>query len=53
MPIARLLEGNRISPNKELDRPRGFILRTFSPEREVTLTPEWKQHTVRLETPGP
>jgi hypothetical protein len=38
------------SANKELE-PEGLYITHIFPEREVTLTPEWKQHTVRLETP--
>ena len=39
------------SANKELE-PEGLYITHIFPEREVTLTPEWKQHTVSLETPG-
>jgi hypothetical protein len=38
------------SANKELE-PAGLYITHIFPEREVTLTPEWKQHTVPLETP--
>jgi len=36
------------SANKELE-PEGLYITHIFPEREVTLTPEWQQHTVRLE----
>jgi hypothetical protein len=36
--------------NHELE-PEGLYITHIFPEREVTLTPEWQQHTVRLETP--
>ena len=39
------------SANKELE-PEGLYITHIFPEREVTLTPEWKQHTVPLKTPG-
>lgn len=37
--------------NKDLESEGLYISHIF-PERQVTLTPEWQQHTVRLETPG-
>lgn len=37
--------------NNELESEGLYITHIF-PEGEVTLTPEWLQHTVRLETPG-
>jgi hypothetical protein len=37
--------------NKELE-PEGLYVTHIFPEREVTLTPEWKDHAVRLETPA-
>lgn len=39
------------SANKELE-PDGLYVTHIFPEREVTLTPEWKEHVVRLETPA-
>jgi hypothetical protein len=38
------------SANKELE-PTGLYITHIFPEREVTLTPEWQGHIVRLETP--
>lgn len=38
------------SANKELE-PAGLYITHIFPESEVTLTPEWQQHTERLETP--
>lgn len=38
------------SANQELE-PDGLYVTHIFPEREVTLTPEWKEHAVRLETP--
>lgn len=37
--------------NKELE-PDGLYVTHIFPEREVALTPEWQQHTVRLEIPN-
>ena len=37
--------------NKELE-PEGLYVTHIFPEREVTLTPEWQQHAVRLENPA-
>lgn len=39
------------SANKELE-PEGLYVTHIFPEREVTLTPEWKDHAVQLETPA-
>lgn len=39
------------SANKELE-PDGLYVTHIFPEREVALTPEWKNHAVRLETPA-
>lgn len=37
--------------NKELE-PDGLYVTHIFPEREVTLTPDWKEHAVQLETPA-
>ena len=37
--------------NKELE-PEGLYVTHIFPEREVTLTPEWQQHVVQLDTPA-
>ena len=39
------------SANKELE-PEGLYITHIFPEREVVLTPEWKQHVVTLENFG-
>ena len=39
------------SANRELE-PDGLYVTHIFPEREVALTPEWKDHAVRLDTPA-